>query len=157
MKDYDESEVKARLEKAVEEMMKDFKPMFVGVENNPLSRMPEIYCRNCGRSVYVGRCCPTPDIQVIEYSPPDVMKEVDAVVAVDIVRQEGESFGSYFVRKVKARRQGVPPRGKEMTVDYAQKITLSPESFDKVQELCNNPPEPSQALTGLMTRKLKRD
>lgn len=27
---------------------------------------PEIKCRNCGRSVYVGKCCDNPDIEVKE-------------------------------------------------------------------------------------------
>jgi len=62
MKEYDEAEVKARIASAMEELFREWEPLFVGVENSPLANMPEIYCRNCGRSVYVGRCCPNPDI-----------------------------------------------------------------------------------------------
>lgn len=122
MKEYNEEEVKARLEKAVDEMMKDFKPMFVGVENSPLSRMPEIYCRNCGRSVYVGRCCPAPDIQTVERPNPETMKE-----ATEFVELLGR----------------------------AETRTLSPESFDRLRMLVEQPAEPSPALVELMTRERK--
>lgn len=31
-----------------------------------IENFPEIKCRNCGRSVYVGKCCDNPDIEIKE-------------------------------------------------------------------------------------------
>ena len=55
------------LKEEVEQFFKEVKPSLQAFIHkcweNPF---PEITCRNCGRSVYVGKCCDNPDIEIKE-------------------------------------------------------------------------------------------
>ncbi|QPI17796.1 hypothetical protein POP12_004 [Pectobacterium phage POP12] len=55
---FNEKEVKERLQKATEGLKK----FIEHAKDSPF----EIKCKNCGRSVYVGRCCDNPEIEVLE-------------------------------------------------------------------------------------------
>lgn len=66
------------------DMMGSFEPMYIEAEVNEAvstarkfiesvmaqrtsaNLFPEIRCRNCGRCVYVGKCCDNPDIEIKE-------------------------------------------------------------------------------------------
>lgn len=38
------------------------------------------------------------------------------------------------------------------TIDFPERILLTPEEYDRIKELCNNPPEPTPALIDAMKR-----
>lgn len=59
---FDEREVKARLKESVDFLMSlDPKKL-----DDMCKEFPEVYCKSCGRSVLVGRCCHNPDIKEVK-------------------------------------------------------------------------------------------
>ncbi|QDH49087.1 hypothetical protein PHYNN_192 [Pantoea phage Phynn] len=105
MKNYGSEEVNKRISdamKTIEDCVRQ------SLQENPFARdtkLPEIYCLNCGRSVYVGRCCPSPNITNMERPDPEIMKAASKYADDTVIRGFGETYPAYFLRKVKARRE----------------------------------------------------
>lgn len=234
MKDYDGAQ--ERIEKAVESLLKNSKPLF---DLRKTRSFCDFYCRNCGRSVYVGKCCTSPDIQemerpavseilrcptpeeikgvddetedlsnIIDQAVKSIREEMDKEIVQDIVdslkqaspndtggtprgtmeiitsannrnihasqmvaRQlkEGSKVATFFmepeidfdrIREGKNamlrefnRRRVIAE--KEGTIRCIPITKLSPEVFDRIEELSKEPADPSPALIDLIASKRK--
>lgn len=86
MKQYDVTpeEIKDKARKLIADLTKSmkaggFSSLTEMISNSKHLRDPDIICRNCGRIVFVGKCCATPDIVERGELSPEALQQVYAL------------------------------------------------------------------------------